>query len=119
MDPRDRAEEALARARARGAFIVTPDDATSPMDAASTVQIPRVVVAAADPDADPETTVVLSLNPAPGVQGQAEWHQGMPQPGHVPTVGPPQPHPGQQRGPGPQPGQRPYPPAHQSDRRWG
>ena len=38
MDPRLRADEALARARARGAFVVTPDNATSPMDAANTVR---------------------------------------------------------------------------------
>jgi hypothetical protein len=48
MDPRERADAALARARARGAFVVTPDDAISPMDAASTLQIPRSVIAAAD-----------------------------------------------------------------------
>ncbi|MGW3468633.1 hypothetical protein ACWDKQ_09195 [Saccharopolyspora sp. NPDC000995] len=48
MDPRRRADEALARARARGAFVVTPDNATSPMDAASTVRIPREVVNQAD-----------------------------------------------------------------------
>lgn len=39
MDPRNRADDALARARARGGFVVTPDNATSPMDAESTVQI--------------------------------------------------------------------------------
>ncbi|WP_086825816.1 hypothetical protein [Allokutzneria sp. NRRL B-24872] len=60
MDPRERAEELLARARARGSFVVTPDDATSPMDAASTVQIPRIVIAANDPrGSDPESTMVL------------------------------------------------------------
>jgi hypothetical protein len=48
MDPRERADAALARARARGAFVVTPDDAISPMDAASTLQIPRSVIVAAD-----------------------------------------------------------------------
>ena len=46
MDPRDRADAALARARARGAFVVTPDDAVSPMDAKNTQQIPRIVVLA-------------------------------------------------------------------------
>ncbi|GAA3991551.1 hypothetical protein GCM10022247_07990 [Allokutzneria multivorans] len=60
MDPRERAEELLARARARGSFVVTPDDATSPMDAANTVQIPRIVIAANDPrGSDPESTMVL------------------------------------------------------------
>lgn len=44
MDPRDRADAMLARARARRGYIVTPDDAVSPMDASSTLQIPRAVV---------------------------------------------------------------------------
>ena len=56
MDPRERADAALARARARGPFVVTPDDAISPMDAASTLQIPRSVVAAADQS---ENTMVI------------------------------------------------------------
>ncbi|HYQ65526.1 hypothetical protein [Actinophytocola sp.] len=56
MDPRDRADAILARARARGAFVVTPESAVSPMDAASTLQIPRAVVAAAD---DAEKTMVV------------------------------------------------------------
>lgn len=60
MDPRHRADEALARARARGAFVVTPDNATSPMDSSSTVRIPRETVDGADRDElDPESTVVL------------------------------------------------------------
>ena len=50
MDPRYRADETLARARARGAFVVTPDNATSPMDAAQTQRIPREVVSGDDPD---------------------------------------------------------------------
>jgi hypothetical protein len=60
MDPRDRADATLARARARGAFVVTPESATSPMDAASTLQIPRAMVAAIDRrDNDPEATMVV------------------------------------------------------------
>ncbi|TDP93703.1 hypothetical protein [Labedaea rhizosphaerae] len=63
MDPRERAEAALARARARGSYVVTPDDAVSPMDAKSTLQIPRsVILAAARMDDDPEATMVV---PAP------------------------------------------------------
>ena len=50
MDPRYRADETLARARARGAFVVTPDNATSPMDAAQTQRIPREVISGDDPD---------------------------------------------------------------------
>lgn len=60
MDPRERADRALSRAQARDAAVVTPDNAVSPMDAATTQQIPRSVLADAevrriDPDA---TTVV-------------------------------------------------------------
>jgi hypothetical protein len=60
MDPRERADATLARARARGAFVVTPESATSPMDAASTLQIPRALVSAVDRrDDDPEATMVV------------------------------------------------------------
>ncbi|MBP2322841.1 hypothetical protein JOF56_003226 [Kibdelosporangium banguiense] len=61
MDPRERADAALARARARGAFVVTPEDAISPMDAVNTLQIPRVVVDALDNQhqADPEATMAV------------------------------------------------------------
>lgn len=65
MDPRDRADAILARARARGAFVVTPESAVSPMDAANTLQIPRAVVSAAD-EHDAETTMVV-----PAVQSGA------------------------------------------------
>lgn len=57
MDPRERADALLSRARARGSFVVTPDNAVSPMDASSTLQIQRAVVRAVDPDA---TTVVTA-----------------------------------------------------------
>jgi hypothetical protein len=60
MDPRERADATLARARARGAFVVTPESAISPMDAASTLQIPRAMVSAIDRrDNDPEATMVV------------------------------------------------------------
>lgn len=64
MDALKRADQVLARARARRADIVTPDSATSPMDQANTVQIPRVMVAAADPrtanpDVDPDDTMAI------------------------------------------------------------
>ncbi|MFI9385222.1 hypothetical protein [Kutzneria sp. NPDC052558] len=84
MDPRDRADAALARASARNRWAVTPNNATSPMDAKPTVQIPRVVVDAADPrEQDPDTTVVLPGSvaagqvPVPPQQGQT---QQLPQP---------------------------------------
>ncbi len=59
MDPRARADALLARASARGAFVVTPDNATSPMDSANTQQIPRSVVAEIDRSNDPDTTTQL------------------------------------------------------------
>jgi hypothetical protein len=79
MDPRDRADAALARASARNRWAVTPNNATSPMDSKPTVQIPRVVVNAADPrESDPDTTVVLPGSmaagqvPVPPQQGQTQ-----------------------------------------------
>ncbi|MGH3438575.1 MAG: hypothetical protein ACRDRN_19155 [Sciscionella sp.] len=67
MDPRDRADAMLARARARRGYIVTPEDAVSPMDAANTLQIPRSVVAAADHPPDVERTTSI---PAPAPRGE-------------------------------------------------
>jgi hypothetical protein len=64
MDPRERADAILARSRARGAFVVTPESAVSPMDAASTLQIPRAVVAAADEQDAEKTMVVPVVRPA-------------------------------------------------------
>jgi hypothetical protein len=66
MDPRDRADAALARARARGSFVVTPEDAVSPMDAASTQQIPRVMVNALDDEQPTEGTRIRRPAGAPG-----------------------------------------------------
>ncbi len=67
MDPRERADAILARARARGAFVVTPESAVSPMDASSTLQIPRAVVAANDErDEDPDATMVVPASVAHG-----------------------------------------------------
>ncbi len=61
MDALQRAEQVLARARARRADIVTPDSATSPMDQANTVQIPLTMAAAADPRAvaEPDDTIII------------------------------------------------------------
>ena len=59
MDPRDRADAMLARARARGRHIVTPDNMTSPMDASDTQQIPRTLVNAMDPRRDPDSTMII------------------------------------------------------------
>jgi hypothetical protein len=72
MDPRERADAVLARARARGAFVVTPESAVSPMDAASTLQIPRTVVAANDErQNDPEATMVV---PGSVARGRPDTH---------------------------------------------
>ncbi len=81
MDPRERADAILARARARGAFVVTPESAVSPMDATSTLQIPRAVVTAADQQ-DPEATMVV---PAVAVHGRmpAQEQRGME---HLPAI---------------------------------
>ncbi|MFD2422046.1 hypothetical protein [Amycolatopsis pigmentata] len=68
MDPLERADALLARARARGAFVVTPEDATSPMDAANTQQIPRSVVNQIDRGEDPETTAVVPSSVIESVQ---------------------------------------------------
>lgn len=93
MDPRERADAALARARARGAFVVTPDDAVSPMDAANTVQIPRSVVNAADGN-NPDSTMVI-----PGLgRGQTQQQGYPPQRGHQTGPHQPVPYPGHQQG---------------------
>ncbi len=56
MDPRERADQALARAIAKSSRVVTPDNAVSPMDAQNTVQIPRAVMQnAIARSADPRT----------------------------------------------------------------
>jgi hypothetical protein len=62
MDPRERADATLARARARGAFVVTPESAISPMDAANTLQLPRIVIADNDERPDPDATLVVPLS---------------------------------------------------------
>jgi hypothetical protein len=78
MDPRERADAILARARARGAFVVTPESAVSPMDAASTLQIPRAVVAAAD-ERDSETTMVVpAVHPNPPAPAQPPRQEELP-----------------------------------------
>lgn len=69
MDPRERADALLARARARGAYVVTPEDALSPMDAANTQQIPRSVVDRIDRDEDADRTAVVSSSVIESVQG--------------------------------------------------
>lgn len=60
MDALRRADRTLARALARRDGIVTPDSATSPMDEASTVRLPRATITAADSgERDPESTLVM------------------------------------------------------------
>jgi hypothetical protein len=90
MDPRDRADAVLARARARGLHVVTPDNMTSPMDSSATQQIPRAVVAAVDPrGVDPDSTMILSARTAAGQPPQAApapQQPGQQQPGQQQTV---------------------------------
>jgi hypothetical protein len=77
MDPRERADATLARARARGAYVVTPEDAISPMDATSTQQIPRSLVSAIDRrDNDPEATMVVPASAFGGGRRDAVPAQG-------------------------------------------
>jgi hypothetical protein len=83
MDPRDRADAMLARARARGRNIVTPDNMTSPMDATDTQQIPRTLVNAMDPRRDPDSTMILSPHQM-GQQSAPRPPQHMPGQ-HLPT----------------------------------
>ncbi|GAA4422344.1 hypothetical protein ACFQV2_33490 [Actinokineospora soli] len=88
MDPRERAEAILARARARGAYVVTPDSATSPMDASATVQIPRGVVRDAD---DAEITSVFSMTdelPAIAQEAATQSLASPPRPAQVPRQAP-------------------------------
>jgi hypothetical protein len=110
MDPRERADAALARARARGAYVVTPEDAISPMDAASTQQIPRIVVSSLDErNSDLETTMVVQ-QPHPLVQSQPTQSQPSPRPRpHPQSYPPPQHHHQQQQQPGPPPEQEQQP----------
>ena len=110
MDPRDRADAALDRASARNRWVVTPNNATSPMDAKPTVQIPRVVVNAVDPrEQDPDTTVVLPGSVAAGqvpVPPQQQPHPHQQQPTR-PLPQQQQPPQVQQQRPQPEPMQQP------------
>jgi hypothetical protein len=71
MDPRHRADQALARASARGAFVVTPDNATSPMDASTTVRIPREIIGGGQNDTD--TLAFPHSSPQP--EAPTSWPQ--------------------------------------------
>ena len=121
MDPRDRADAALDRASARNRWVVTPNNATSPMDAKPTVQIPRIVVNAADPrDQDPDNTIVLPGSVAAGQVPVPPQQQGqtqqLSQPQQLPqTQQLPQNHqyPQTQQFPHPHHQPRPLPQAHQ------
>ncbi|WP_367135326.1 hypothetical protein [Saccharothrix sp. HUAS TT1] len=90
MDPRARADAALARARARGIHVVTPDNMTSPMDSSATQQIPRALVNAVDPRSDPDSTMVLAAHVAAGQPAPPPPLEPEPElrvaPGPVPTV---------------------------------
>ncbi|TQM82795.1 hypothetical protein FHX81_5206 [Saccharothrix saharensis] len=93
MDPRARADAALARARARGIHVVTPDNMTSPMDSSATQQIPRAMVNAVDPrGGDPDSTMVLAAHVAAGQPAPPPPPAPEPEPelrvapGPVPTV---------------------------------
>lgn len=100
MDPRARADAALARARARGIHVVTPDNMTSPMDSSATQQIPRALVNAVDPHgADPDSTMVLSAHVAAGHAPPPPAHPAPP----TPPTQPQPPEPELREAPGPVP----------------
>jgi hypothetical protein len=87
MDPRDRADETLARASARGAFVITPDNATSPMDASATVRIPRGLIngsAQQDPNSTAAIPQVMPEQETP-TWPQHEYGHVQPQPGAQPN----------------------------------
>src|SRR5947208_650188 len=87
MDPRERAEATLARARARGAYVVTPEDAISPMDATSTQQIPRSLVSAVDRgDNDPDATMVVPVSTFRGGRHHADPVRGDAVPDEGPAI---------------------------------
>ncbi|WP_166462856.1 hypothetical protein [Amycolatopsis acidicola] len=90
MDPRERADALLARARARGAFVVTPEDAHSPMDASNTQQIPRSVVDKIDRDEDPDSTAVVPASVIDSVEGSIAAEKPGTRVGMAP-VAPPEP----------------------------
>lgn len=86
MDPRARADAALARARARGIHVVTPDNMTSPMDSSATQQIPRSLVNAVDPrNGDPDSTMVLAAHVAAGQPAPSQPAQPQPAPSQPPA----------------------------------
>lgn len=92
MDPRERADALLARARARSPFVVTPEVATSPMDAANTQQIPRAVVNQIDREGDPDSTAVVPASVIDSVQGNLAPPQSQPDTRvGLPAVRPPEP----------------------------
>lgn len=65
MDPRDRADAVLQRAGAQGHDVVTPINATSPMDASATSRIGRAVIDDAQQRLEDEDTQSI---PAPGAE---------------------------------------------------
>ncbi|MHA6805608.1 hypothetical protein [Salinifilum ghardaiensis] len=97
MDPHDRADEALARARARDGGVVTPDNATSPMDAEATV---RLHLYEEPPTAPQLPTQPEAPPPEPGQPGAGQVGQEHEQRGRT---GPERPAAGQPQAPGTQP----------------
>lgn len=109
MDPRLRADEALAHARARGAFVVTPDNATSPMDADNTVRIPREIVQQVDDEATQTLPTPGQAVPRPPQWPTPQDAQGWPTEDYQQPL-PPNPYPDQRatNEPGPMGSQQPF-----------
>jgi hypothetical protein len=91
MDPLERADRALAKAATRR-DVVTPETAISPMDAETTQEIPRTVIAAVAAQADPPTTPLAVQQPA--APAPVGTQQGGPRPKPSPVTRPrPKPRP--------------------------
>ncbi|WP_026197011.1 hypothetical protein [Sciscionella marina] len=91
MDPRDRADAVLERASALRRGVVTPINATSPMDASATSRIRRSVVEEAQRRVEEQDTQSI---PAPGAPHEGEEttqpvREGATQPVHRPQAAAP------------------------------
>ncbi|WP_031465457.1 hypothetical protein [Sciscionella sediminilitoris] len=94
MDPRDRADAVLERASALRRGVVTPINATSPMDASATSRIRRSVVEEAQRRVEEQDTQSI---PAPGAPREGEEttqpvrdvREGATQPVHRPQAAAP------------------------------
>lgn len=59
MEPLDRADATLSRAREQRESVITPDTALSPMDESTTVQLHRTARSDLEVDSDPDATTIV------------------------------------------------------------